>query len=327
MINEDGGSDMIEKIKKIDGNTLVQIAMVIVVLLGVASLAIDGGLIFAARNQLQSAVDASVLAAASGLIVGEDEATAKAIAFARENTCINRSVNVSSGDVTFPAVDQVRVSTDHTVQLYFGRIFGVRTANITAEATAALGTLTGSGNIKPWAIPDLDYTLGEQVVLKSGQLGAPGTNPSYYYPVDFPPVNRGTPIPGAQTYWDNIINGSDGPIFIGDELLVEPGNMIGPTRQAVTELIAMDPGAYWAGDQVAGSAFAEFGSPRICKIAMFDIDFPPDSGRNSVIVISLGAFFLESMQGQDVIGRFMEITTGGIWGDGPSDLLGVKLIN
>ncbi len=317
---------MIERNMKIDGNTVVQVAMVLVVLLGVASLAIDGGLIFAARNQLQSAVDASVLAAASGLIHGEDEATEKAIAFARENTCINRPVSVSSGDVTFPAANQVRVSTDHTVELYFARIFGIRTARITAEATAELGTLSGTGNVKPWAIPDLDYTLGEQVILKSGELGAPGTNPSYYYPVDFPPVNRGTPVPGAQTYWDNIINGSNDPIFIGDELLIEPGNMIGPTHQGVSELIAMDPGAYWAGDHIAGSAFPEFSSPRICKIAMFDINFPPDSGRNSVIVISLGAFFLEGMQGQDVIGRFMAITTGGTWGDGPSDLLGVKLV-
>jgi hypothetical protein len=321
-----GEDAMLHKIKRMKGNSFVQVALVLVVLLGIAALAIDGGMIFTARNQLQSAVDAAALAGASGLIVSEERSIERAITFAGANTCINEPVTVNATDVTFPAEDQVRVGAAHTINLYFARIFGIQTADITATATAALEGLAGTGDIKPWAIPDLDYVLGEPVILKTGTLGAPGTEPSFFYPVDFPPANRGRPIRGARQYGQNIIDGSDGPIFIGDELQVEPGNMVGPTANGVNELIAMDPTAYWDGDEVAGSVYPDFTSPRICKIPFFDVDQTPNPGRNSVIVIRLGAFFLEGVQQRDVYGRFIEITTGGFWGGGSSDLLGVRLV-
>ena len=31
----------------------------------------------------------------------------------------------------------------------------------------------------------------------------------------------------------------------GDLLLMEPGNMVGPTTQGIEDLIAQDPDAYW----------------------------------------------------------------------------------
>jgi hypothetical protein len=318
---------MLWKVKELKGNTLVQVALVVVVLFGIAALAIDGGMIFTARNQLQSAVDASALAGAAGLFTDEDEAVAKAIAFAAANTCIKEPVVVTPSDVTFPAEKRVRVEANHTVDLFFARIFGISTANITAAAEAEYGSLSGTGNVKPWAIPDLDYEYGELVLLKAGSIGAPGSPESFFYPVDFPPLNRGTPISGAQAYRDNILNGSDGPIFIGDELQVEPGNMIGPTIQGVNDVIALDPGAYWNGSEIAGSDFPEYTSPRVCKVGMYDIDLPPNPGKSSVTVVRLGAFFLEGMQGNNVMGRFLEITTGGTWGGGTSDLVGVKLVN
>ena len=71
--------------------------------------------------------------------------------------------------------------------------------------------------MKPWAIPDLDYVLGEQVLLKAGHIGAPGSPSSYFYPVDFPPLNKGTPVPGASEYYDNIIDGSD--IRVGHQII------------------------------------------------------------------------------------------------------------
>ena len=122
------------------------------------------------------------------------------------------------------------------------------------------------------------------------------------------------------------MNGSIDPVYIGDELLVEPGNMVGPTIQGINYLISLDPNVYWDGTQTAGSAYPGFSSPRIIKVPFYDPNFPPDPGRDTVIVIRLGAFFLEGTQGRDVIGRFIEITTSGSWGGGPSSLMGVKLV-
>jgi Flp pilus assembly protein TadG len=317
---------MFELVKKEEGNILVLTALALVVLLGFAALAIDVGVILTARTQLQDAVDAAALAGASGLLTSQTLATTRAIGVAGSNDCLNQPVALNAVDVTFPTSSRVQVQGRRLLNLFFARVLGVNTANLTATATAELSPLSGTPGLRPWAIPDLGWVLGQQAILKSGSLGAPATNPSFYYAVDYPPLNRGTPIPGANEYRDNIQNGCDGQVFIGDVLKVEPGNMVGPTQQGVNALIALDPTAYWNGTAVAGSIFPGFTSPRIVKIPFYDPNFPPLPGRKSITVIGFGAFFLEGMSGQDVVGRFMKITSQGSWGAGSSLVYGVRLV-
>lgn len=321
-------------VKEEKGSVIIIVAFSLVVILGMAALTIDIGYVYTAKNQLQGAIDAAALAGAAGLIVNTAEATNRAIYFASQNDCVDQPVLIDAGNVTFPNADRVRVQGSRLLDLYFGGILGISTLNINAVAVAQLGILDGVGGLKPWAIPDLNFTLGDQAILKAGELGAPGTSSGFFYPVNFPPLNRGTPISGASQYSDNIINGAKDPIFVGDILVVEPGNMIGPTMQGIRSLIDMDPTAYWQSDNlyesnngyVAGSAYEGFSSPRIVKICFYDPNYPPDSGRNTVQVIRLGAFFLEGYSGRNVIGRFMEITSPGFWGGSPSFIKSVKLI-
>jgi len=315
-------------LKKQEGNVMVIVAAAMVVVLGMAAGAIDVGYIFTAKNQLQTAVDASALAGASGLLYNQAEATSRAIQFAGMNTCMNDPVVISAANITFPTAERINVQANRQLNLFFGRVLGIDTITITAMAEAEIGILGGVGGLKPWAIPDLNYPLGAPVILKAGELGAEGTASGFFYPVDFPPINRGDPIGGAQQYGDNIMYGADDPIFVGDELLVEPGNMIGPTAAGVRYIIDQDPNAYWYADDdygqnggyVADSDFEGFTSPRIVKIPFYDPDYPPDSGRNTVEVIRLGAFFVEGISGRNVMGRFMEITAPG-FGDGTGSLI------
>jgi hypothetical protein len=311
--------------KKEKGSVLVIVALAIVVIMGFAALAIDVGVMLTAKNQLQSAVDAAALAGASGLVVSQTKATNRAITFAALNNCINQPVTITAQDVTFPTPNRVRVDATRLLNLYFARVLGMNTANITAAAVAEIATLGGTGDLKPWALPDLEWTLGDLVTLKAGELGAAGTSSGFFYPVDFPPVNRGTPVGGAQAYEENILYGAGDPVFVGDELLVEPGNMIGPTAHATNELISQDPNAHWGGESVDGSAYPGFSSPRIIKIPFYDPNLAPDSGRNTVIIVRLGAFFIEGFHGRNLEGRFIEITTSGTSG-GPSFLQGVSLV-
>jgi hypothetical protein len=309
------------------GSTLVFTAIAMAVILVVSAIAIDLGVIGAAKSQLQNAMDASALAGASGLFDGQDEATALADTFAGLNECMNDPV--TDINVTFPDSNKVRVEKTHQIDLYFAKVIGINTADIYATATAAIGRLSGTSRVKPWAIPDFDYVLGQEVLLKSGSSDPPSASTSFFYAVDFPPLNKGTPLTGANEYADNILYGSSGIIEIGDQLLVEPGNMQGPTKAPVEELIAMDPNATWnlSTNSIDNSDFSGFTSPRVCKISMYDPNFPPEPGKNYVTVVRLGAFFLDDIQPNgDVIGRFIEITTGGVWGPGDSDLYGVKLV-
>jgi hypothetical protein len=305
------------------GFTIVFAALSMVVLLGIAALAIDGGVLFTAKGQLQDAVDAAALAGASGLVLSQQEAINRAISFAALNNCINQPVTLSAGDITFPAAGQVRVEEHHTVNLFFARVLGMNSATIGAVALAELNALVGTDKVKPWAVPFLEYTFGDVVDLKEGGYEV-GTPNSWYNPLRFPPGS------GAAAYRDNVINGSQNELFVGDQLNVEPGNMVGPTQQAVNALIAQDPGAYWDYSQgIIGSAFPGSTSPRIIKVVFYDPAFPPGPGLSSITITIFGAFFLEGIQGKTVVGRFIQMITSGTSGSGPGPghLKKVRLIN
>jgi len=102
--------------------------------------------------------------------------------------------------------------------------------------------------------------------------------------------------------------------------------MIGPTNQGMADLIAQDPDAYWDGDHVV----SDFGrSPRVVLVPFFVPISHSGSGRNFVIVSKVGAFFLEQMDGQNVIGRFMQVAFPGVPCDDPeytSFIVGLHLI-
>jgi hypothetical protein len=316
------------KIREEKGTILVIAAGSMVVMMLFAAMAIDVGSLLTARNQLQAAVDASALAGAAGLLVDQTDAINMAITTAAANTCVEQPVVVTSGDISFPASNRIRVHGTHPVNLNFARVIGMNTVNVEAIAEAEIGRIIGTRGMRPWAIPDMEWPIGTPVMLKCGSLGAPSTNPGHFYPIDFPPLNKGTPIVGAQQYEENIAWGSQDFVEIGDQLQVEPGNQIGPTKHGINELIAQDPYAYYndIDGVIQGSMFSGNSSPRIVKIPLFDPDYPPDSGRNYLDVIGLASFFVVGLQGNDVIGIFLEITTPGRFGEGNTTLRGTRLV-
>jgi len=101
-------------------------------------------------------------------------------------------------------------------------------------------------------------------------------------------------------------------VEVGDRLRLEPGNMVGPTKHGMDELIAQDPGAHWdSGTQsIQGSGFGV--SPRIGLVPFFDPTLPLGSDK-VVTVMRIGAFFIESVTGGgDVTGRFIQVTNAGV---------------
>jgi len=155
--------------------------------------------------------------------------------------------------------------------------------------------------------------VGTHVILKHGTPQS-AIVPSFFYAVDLPPLHspEGPPQTGASNYSWNIGNCNTSFVELGDSLQVEPGNMQGPTRQGVGDLIAQDPDAYWDNgtNTVQGSSYGT--SPRVIKIAFFDPRYTPQSGRSFVIVSKLGAFFVEGLGPQNsVVGVFMGLNTPG----------------
>lgn len=140
---------------------------------------------------------------------------------------------------------------------------------------------------------------------------------SWYYAVDYGPINTGDPvITGANAYRDWIAADPCEPyiVSVGDQLQIEPGNMVGPTAQGLEDLINADPTAEWdeASGTIINSAFPT--SPRIIICPAFDptIGVQSDTqGRKYVTISKLMVLFAEQHTGSDVVGRFMRKATGG----------------
>ena len=253
----------------------------------------------------------------------------------------------------------------NAVTTWFANVFGVSEVDIAATATAQVQPAGRARCVKPFAIPDdfLDVDgdgefdvgvdqydpnvhgygsdwrnpgssgddlqgyvndRGRQMDLKQG--GPTNFQPSWYYPWDVPDGEGGPSVGGDEYRW-NIANCNTAIISIGEEYWIEGGNMEGPTRQGVNDLMNLDSGAYWDvfDNAVAGSDWAPNweGSPRIGIIPVFNPSREFDPGKEPVEFTNFIAVFFEDVQGggqnQQVIGRILYASGigGGSGGTGP----------
>jgi len=242
------------------------------------------------------------------------------------------------------------IARSNPVPTLMGTFFGVRTVDIAASATAEASPANAETCVKPFTIPDKwtetqtgpwDPTDTFDLVDKKGK---PLANPDIYIPADQPgytgynadrdrglalvlKANNATNVSpsfynpwdlpgstGASDYRDNIANCNTAIIPIGSPMTAEPGNMVGPTKQGTEDLIAKDPNAYWdtSCNCVKGSAFGT--SPRVAVIPLYDPAFyetGKQNGRDADLKIAnyIG-FFIEEMQGNEVVGRITPV--GGV---------------
>lgn len=224
-------------------------------------------------------------------------------------------------------------------------IFGVSTADISATATAEAAPANATTCVAPFTIPDKwierqtpewdptdtfnafpsnpslqpdvyhpadrsDYTgynavrdRGLSLTIKAGT----GNNiaPSFYFPLALPGST------GASDYRWNIANCNTSMLHFGDLLTAEPGNMVGPTSQGVEDLIAQDPAAYW--DTSANKVVSTMSpSPRVKIVPIFDPYYwnsGKRNGRNADLkAANFIGFFIERMNGGDVVGRITPVS-------------------
>lgn len=249
-----------------------------------------------------------------------------------------------SPDTTTPNQVEVAIyrttARGNSLSTIFGSVLSIDEFDVRAFSRVEVASVCSSKCFKPFSAPDkftftdvdgdgvLDVDseeemssivvegysendLGAQILLK---FGNPQNTlvPGQTNAIDLPPINKGTPITGASAYRENIAScegsNSVATVEVGDELLLEPGEMIGPTKQGLSDLIALDPGASWSTTEntIINSAYSNpLNSPRVVLIAFYNPLLPPQSGRNTVFVNFLGAVFVEGLQGNDVVGRFI----------------------
>jgi Flp pilus assembly protein TadG len=244
------------------------------------------------------------------------------------------------------------------VPTLMGTFFGVQTVDIIAEATAEASPANAATCVKPFTIPDrwdekngaFDPETSDFEMFD--KKGKPLPNPDVYIPADQPgytgynpdrdkgmvirlKADNGTKVApsfynpwaipgnsGASDYRRDIAECNTTIIPIGSPMDPEPGNMVGPTSQGVSDLIAKDPGAYWdeGCDCVKGSAYGK--SPRIAVIPVYDPVFYAEGKQNganaSLKIANYIGFFMEEQQGGQVIGRITPVQGVFAGGAGPA---------
>jgi hypothetical protein len=99
-------------------------------------------------------------------------------------------------------------------------------------------------------------------------------------------------------------------MYFGDLLTQEPGNMMGPTVSGAWDLYNADPTAYW--DTSCNCVKTPLKkSPRVFPIPLYDPVYYSEGKRNGrdadLKVANWLGFFLEEIQGNDIIGRITPI--------------------
>jgi hypothetical protein len=247
-------------------------------------------------------------------------------------------------------VDTYRtVARGNALPMFFGQLVGLNSQDVRAMAMAQIVPGNTSECLKPWAVPDkwderqtpvwdetdtfdrydrdfnvipnpdvyippdangpgtgfnLTDDLYRRFVLKVGNPQQ-AIRPGWFFPVAL------AANPGGDEYRDAIAGCIGVPYSIGDFMPVEPGNMIGPTKQGVDDLIAMDPNASWGDTGVSGGCMASGSctlSPRVVAIPVFDLDVyyqGKTGGRIDIKIVNILGFFIEQMSGNDVVGYLM----------------------
>lgn len=131
--------DLVRRLRREDGQALVLFAGGLVAFLGLVALSVDVGRFLWARGQMQSAVDAAVLAAAQSMPNGTSEAATYANQYWTDNSDFIRSQgeNVSFA-VSFPPGNKaVQINAQAEIPTWFAKIFGFDHWNVSASGTAA----------------------------------------------------------------------------------------------------------------------------------------------------------------------------------------------
>jgi Flp pilus assembly protein TadG len=226
------------------GQTLVMVAVVMLVLLGLAAMAVDVAEILWSRSAQQDAADAAALAGVRELPGSPDLAQEVALRYAKDNGFDDADPRVSVTTRVF-----TKFNTNDSLEVTITRVVppGLRAAvgggNVTvpAQAVAVVTPVKPPCGLWPFGIeenvwPYEDYkdgntttvpywqTYGQKVVLKVPDANTPGN----FLAVQLDTSTHG----GARSYEDSIKYGGCLPDTVTAS---KTGNMVGPTDKGVEE--------------------------------------------------------------------------------------------
>jgi Flp pilus assembly protein TadG len=196
------------------GVTLVLMALMMFLILGMSALVVDYGMIKAAKAEAQRAMDAAALAGASAFLIADPAADKEGIATVRAHELANkhsvRNSAITDAEVTVTVDLGARtVKADwyrSNLPLWFANIFGSSTMGLGATATAKATESGLAKCLKPVALPDMWNNVTNSVPGKGKSVLTEDANGNGVW--DYVDANsNGVLDPGEMEPW--TFNGDD----------------------------------------------------------------------------------------------------------------------
>jgi hypothetical protein len=140
-------SSLLTRMRNDSGQALVFVALILMVLVGMAALVVDGGAWYQADRRLQTAADAAALAGAQHLPTEQTQARTVALDYAQKNYA-----GIPAPAVDFPDVGTINVSATAQAPGIFARIFDIDEVTVRAEAQARVFGPSELKNVAPIAV-------------------------------------------------------------------------------------------------------------------------------------------------------------------------------
>ncbi|BEP27720.1 pilus assembly protein TadG-related protein [Helicovermis profundi] len=289
------------------GNASILLVLLMAVLLTSLSYVIDIGLSYAQRIKLSNAVDSAVLASSREL----KKSKTKVNEIAKKYLDINYKEEYNY-EITIPDdLKSVEINANTKVNHYFSQVFGNSNSIVHVSAKAIIAPIKSIKNgVKPLAVKNFNFTYGDEIILKEG--AGDGENGNY--------GALALGGNGASIFSNNLENGYDSTISIGDELLTEPGNIVSALNIIKNNI---------NGDSSTFEDYSE-NSIRLWTVPL--IDSFDIYGRDYVVVVGFAEFFVENIDihaGKGEIGgRFIKYVINGDIDTSLNDkgLYGIKLV-
>jgi hypothetical protein len=240
-------------VKNEDGQVLVLMALLLVVLLGCAALVIDTALVYGTKGKLQNAANAAALAGARYLPNDTSTANSTAINYGGLNGASETTPTAPyNGDST-----KIEVVCKKTILYQFARVLGFKQADVSARAVAQKTTFGDSGDPFGYALfageGAVSYNganhnfdggvygrdgvdLGQHAeILHGNAVSSNGTCSSFTGPGNSITNNPVIPMPdfsglirsqgifiNNQAEFDVTVNGKsvNGPIYVNSSLII-----------------------------------------------------------------------------------------------------------
>lgn len=343
------------------GFVIVTVAIVLVILLAFGALAIDVGMFYTARTAAQHAADAAALAGAFTFVVNSAATQPNTARSYAMDVALNSKIlsgSILAGDVNIQVdVPNKRVTVDitHTERAYLAAVLGITSGNIGVRAIAeASQNAVGAGCAKPWFIPNTMLSskglcgtgsacaANEVLILPDGTpnhafvdplLGRdpirvkPGNPQNALVPGEFFAIRLGDSA-GGNDYRTNIATCPGENVTCLKTYGVEPGNMIGPTKQGVLGLIGNPPDTWDSGNPYPDNIF-RFTRPDgtstdtsrslivapiwdICSMGAYcdshgNFQLPASGANIQIPVVGFALLFIDGTAGNDVMAHLIGV--------------------